>query len=129
MDYTDQRMKESANRRIDGKLVEISVGSRVLTVSLASTSESRIAGLADTEDLPNDGMLFMYTEQTSNKYDMKKMKYDISIHFFAGAGQFISSFRTDQTDLTVIQSSAPYFFALETYTDVEPGPLKIRSMK
>ena len=85
----EKEMSKLVNSALDGKQVGISIGGTNFVVTVASQSESRTAGLAGKESIPNDGMIFIYPGLHNAPFTMAEMLFPIQIYFFDAAGHII----------------------------------------
>ncbi len=95
---------------MDGQIINISVGSTVLEVEVASTPASYRRGLGDRTELPADGMLFVYAEDHDARFSRDPMSFDIVIWFFDAEGRLFDFDRTS----SIIKAASPYRYVLET---------------
>lgn len=71
-------------------VVETDDGAVLITVEIADTPELRAMGLMGREDLPDDeGMVFVFFEETSQGFWMKDTLIPLSIAFFGQDGRIL----------------------------------------
>lgn len=64
-------------------VVETANGTVTLEMAVADTPEERHQGLSGTEELPADGMVFVYPDAGERAYVMREMNYPLDIVFVA----------------------------------------------
>ena len=68
-------------------IVETESGERAVDVMVADDPQERYTGLSDTESLgPNEGMLFVYSEEGHHTYVMRSMSFPIDIVYIGANG-------------------------------------------
>ncbi len=85
---------------------------------LAATEQQRAQGLMKVTDLDGyPGMVFRYSGDSSGAFYMRNTPMPLSIAWFDGAGQFVSSTDMapceDRSDCPVYAATGPYRYALE----------------
>lgn len=94
--------------------VEIRVGDRTLMVELADDDAERQRGLMGRESLTDDeGMLFLYSEESIRRFWMKNTPLALDIAFIDRSHRIveIATMKPNTEELTV--SSRPAMYALE----------------
>lgn len=107
---------EHVTSGMDGLQVSVSVGDTPLTCVVASTHESRVRGLSNVTELPDDGMLFIYDGNHTAAYQSHSMAIDVSIWFFDAKGDLIGHGWNGDG---VAAAEAPYRYVLETSADIQ----------
>jgi uncharacterized membrane protein (UPF0127 family) len=101
---------------VDGKEIRVSVGGQTLLVEVASTRQSRERGLSDREEIPAQGMLFMYAADHNGKFHRVSMGFDIGIRFYDASGEQVFE---DLTPSDIVECPVPYRYVLETAIDLD----------
>lgn len=128
-DAWEKQMFEILTAAMDGSILDIEVGDTELKVVAAASQESHIAGLSQHEELPNDGMLFMYHEDHDSPFTRKDMNFDIDIRFFDKDGELVACNAYDpEFTLTVAEPGGSYRYVLETSPRELSGRLAIKSV-
>ncbi len=93
---------------------QLYIGSVVLTVEIASTSDSRSRGLMYRETLNwNNGMLFVYKREHVMEFWMRNTYVDLDIGFF-DKNRVLKVIKTmKRLDETPVSSEVPVMYALE----------------
>ena len=85
-----------------------------LTVELARTAEERSRGLMFREELPEDqGMLFVFPNDTTTGFWMRDTSIPLSIAFIAADGMILDVQEMEPLSTELHQSPSPYRYALE----------------
>ena len=88
-----------------------------LTVAIADTNELRQQGLMFVEDLGGlDGMLFVFSEESTGGFWMKNTYIPLDIAFFDVTGVFVDGFEMEPCttdDCPFYRSNGSYRYALE----------------
>jgi hypothetical protein len=85
-----------------------------LTVELARTAEERSRGLMFREELPEDqGMLFVFPNDTMTGFWMKDTLISLSIAFIAADGVILDVQEMEPLSTVLHRSPSPYRYALE----------------
>lgn len=95
---------------VDQQVIQIKVGEQPLSVEVAASQMTRMAGLGDRDELPHDGMLFMYAEDVSRGYHRSTMRFPIAIRFYDAAGQLVH----EDLSSPAVYPPQPYRYVLET---------------
>lgn len=109
---------------MDGMVVDIRIGEQDLTCVVASTHASRISGLSEYQELPKDGMIFIYDQDHTAKFQRRTMSgLDISIGFFDAEGNLVGSGWTGEEAI----AEAPYRYVVESFVGMSfEGKLSIK---
>lgn len=95
----------------------VQLDGRELLVAIADTPELRRQGLMNVPDLLDlDGMLFMFTEDSSGGFWMKDTLIPLDIAFFDTLGAYVDGFVMEPCttdDCPTYRPSGPYRYALE----------------
>jgi uncharacterized membrane protein (UPF0127 family) len=122
-DQWETEMQRLVYSSLDQKEIRVIVGDVELMVEVASTPPSRAAGLSGREELPSDGMLFMYDGDHMSPYHRTDMAFDVAIRFFDKQGELVHE---DASDSRVVESPKPFRYVLESALDrVLSGRLRI----
>lgn len=87
---------------------------------LADTDDNRARGLMGQENMRGyDGMLFVFPEDVSSSFYMANVKFPLSVAWFDGNGNFVSSADMEVCAVAAnacprYAATGPYKFALET---------------
>ncbi len=85
-----------------------------LTVELARTAEERGRGLMFREELPEDqGMLFVFPNDTTSGFWMKDTLISLSIAFIAADGVILDVQEMEPLSTVLHRPPSPYLYALE----------------
>ncbi len=85
-----------------------------LTVELARTAEERSRGLMFRQELPDDqGMLFVFPNDTTTGFWMKDTLISLSIAFIAADGVILDVQEMEPLSTVLHQSPSSYRYALE----------------
>jgi len=118
-------MQELVFSAVDQAILEISVGDTLLEVEAACSLTTRMAGLAERDEMPQDGMLFMYDEDVQKGYHRTDMRFPIAIRFYDSAGELVHV----DMDSTIVKPLVAYRYVLETHADLElEGTLSIHGL-
>jgi uncharacterized membrane protein (UPF0127 family) len=99
----------------DQELIQIRVGEKALTVEVASTPTTRLAGLANRTEMPEDGMLFAYETDSGKAYHRTTMQFPITIRFYDAAGELV----WEDDDSQIVRPGVIYRYVLETRQGLE----------
>lgn len=118
----EKEMAKYLSSALDNRKATIRVGDENLTCRIASSLATRTEGLSVYEELPDDGMLFIYPGDHNAPFSKADMDFDITIWFFDREGELISS--GWENDIAFCEQ--PYRYVLETRSDAElQGRLEI----
>lgn len=109
----EQTMAELVLAGVDQQVISISVGGTPLRVEVASSHTTRMAGLANREEMPEDGMLFMYDSDVDRAFHRTTMLFPITIRFYDAAGQLVHV----DNDTAIVKPKKKYRYVLETKRD------------
>ncbi len=85
-----------------------------LTVELARTAEERSRGLMFREELPEDqGMLFVFPNDTTTGFWMKDTLISLSIAFIAADGVILDVQEMEPLSTVLHRPPSPYRYAME----------------
>lgn len=107
-------------------LATVAVDGEALLVAVADTGTARRRGLMQVTDLLDlDGMLFVWTDDTSGGFWMRDTVLPLDIVFFDVGGGFVNAFPMEPCDLgascPTYDAGGTYRFALETTQGRLPG--------
>ncbi len=92
----------------------IMVGQTSMTVELAADPEQRSLGLMHRDSIPqNEGMLFLYTEESKRSFWMKNTRIPLSIAFANEDGKIMRIADMTPLDQNATKSLYPSKYALE----------------
>lgn len=111
----EQSMAELVLTALDQQVISITVGETPLRVEVASSHTTRTAGLANREDIPEDGMLFMYDSDVDRAFHRTTMLFPITIRFYDAAGKLVHV----DNDTAIVKPAVKYRYVLETLRDKE----------
>jgi uncharacterized membrane protein (UPF0127 family) len=98
----------------ESRLTKISVGSAVLWVEVASTSEDQARGLMFRESLPwGQGMLFVYEKPQYLGFWMKNTTIPLDIAFISADGRIAEILALSPLSEKTCRSRTPALYALE----------------
>ena len=124
-DAWNKHFVEHVNAGLDGLTINVSVGDTDFECVVASTDETRILGLSEHTELPEDGMIFIYDRDHSAKYQSRSMSMDVSIWFFDAEGSLVGHGWDDG----IATADSPYRYVLEIERDAElSGRLSLNSL-
>jgi uncharacterized membrane protein (UPF0127 family) len=110
---------DAANREQVEATVERAAGERrALCVMVADTDQERERGLMGVTDLAGyDGMVFVWTEDSTSSFYMRNTPTPLSIGWFDAEGAFVSDADMDPCGdvegCTLYSATGPYRFAVE----------------
>ena len=123
----------SAPTQVPPELAAFAIDSVLLdgvsySVAVADTGELRRQGLMGVTDLGSlDGMLFVFTEDTTGGFWMKDTLIPLDIAFFAVDGTFVDGFTMEPCTTATCPTYRPggeYRFALELPAGNMPGSVE-----
>lgn len=121
----ERAMEELVLHALDQTTMNITVGDTSLNVEVASSHTTRIAGLANRDEMPGDGMLFIYDCDVDRAFHRTTMLFPITIRFYDAAGELV---HTDE-DSVIVKPGVKYRYVLETLSDCEvAGTLTLYSV-
>jgi len=121
----EKAMQDLVLASVDERILDISVGDTELEVEAASSMTTRMAGLAERSEMPQDGMLFLYDTDVDKAYHRTDMRFPITIWFYDSAGSLVHA----DTQTTIVKPSVSYRYVLETHADLKlEGNLSIHGL-
>ena len=96
------------------RTVDVTVGSKTLTLEVADTDETRQTGLMRRDSMPRDhGMLFVFPDEETRGFFMKNTRIPLDIIFLDAAGKVDSVKSMKPYDLSSTLSDGPAKYAIE----------------
>ena len=115
-DKWEKNFFQQVTTPLSGRSVSVFVGDTVMECVIAADYNSRIEGLSGHQELPGDGMIFMYENDHKAKFQRSTMSgLDVSIWFFDYAGHLVDA----GWEGDVATSSKPYRYVVETHASAE----------
>ena len=111
----ERAMQELVYATVDQQILDVSVGDTDLELEAAASHTTRVAGLANRDDMPQDGMIFLYEVDVQKAYHRTQMRFPITIRFYDAAGQLVHV----DTDNQIVESPVPYRYVVETHSDLD----------
>lgn len=109
----EQNMSELMLAAMDQKIIDIAVGDQKLRVEVASSGTTRMAGLSNREEIPEDGMLFVYDCDVDRAFHRTTMLFPITIRFYDAAGELVH----EDSGSKIVKPGVMYRYVLETLQD------------
>lgn len=105
---------ELENKKTITPTETITIGDKEYDVAIANTTEARKEGLEPYDYLkPDEGMLFIFEEESSDYFTMKNCAIDLDIVFIDDEGEVIEVKTVQAYDSELITCEEPYMFVLE----------------
>lgn len=109
-----EESKKSENNKTITPTETITIGDQEYDVAVADTPESRKEGLDPYGYLrPDEGMLFIFEEETTDYFTMKNCAIDLDIVFIDSEGEVIQVSSVKAYDPKPVVCEEPYQFVLE----------------
>ena len=96
------------------RMVDVTIGSKTLTLEVADTPESRQTGLMRRDSMDRDhGMLFVFPAEETLGFYMKNTRIPLDIIFLDGSRRVVSIATMRPYDLSTTHSAGSAKYAIE----------------
>lgn len=107
----EQEMATLLGTAMDGRNVSVLIGETELNLVCAYSQKRKTDGLRAFSEMPQDGMIFVYSEPSSKAFDTSRMAFPVVVHWFDQQGKQLASVESDNGEVRCV---SPYNYVIES---------------